>query len=174
MGQCGTFLQFLADMLHFARGGGGLDPPPPPSAQATPPPLIYIKGGRVYMPQNLICGRTKWFNMQAMHVQRRVTYCCPRPQNGPHNTGCTPGSMEGQRRANATFTLMQQQHAKQAKSDIHPRHRARCCRQERGCGLPSAAAMICNGVHFQRVIAPFCTSKHFGSCCCTGRPPERC
>ena len=36
MGQCGAFLQFLVDMVHFGRGGGGSSPPP--SAQATPCP----------------------------------------------------------------------------------------------------------------------------------------
>ena len=31
MGQCGAFLQFLVDMVHFGRGGGAftLDPLPP-------------------------------------------------------------------------------------------------------------------------------------------------
>ena len=38
MHQCGAFLQFLVDMVHFGKGGSPpwTPSPPPPSAQATP------------------------------------------------------------------------------------------------------------------------------------------
>ena len=39
MGQCGAFLQFLVDMVHFGGGEGGLPPGPPPPLPWTPFPL---------------------------------------------------------------------------------------------------------------------------------------
>ena len=63
MRQCGAFLQFLVDMVHFGRGGGAppwTPSPPPPSAQATPsppPPPLCLRPAQRYKPHFLKIGR---------------------------------------------------------------------------------------------------------------------